>query len=1212
MALIIMVIFVFAFGHFGKTLELRSGAYEDLVIGISDSVPQSECKTILANLEVTLKNASVYLFSALDGRAFLQSVTVLLPISWPDYCAPKAVTSGSGDFQDVTILPKDSRGKIWTQQSAGCGQSGDQIYLGYESLLKADITLSRLFVKNFAMYRFGVFEEQGYENDPLYPTCYYDDLNKRNRVTGCSDLPIKDNGICRPNEGTFNKTQMVHEKARTSIMFAAEAPSVTMFCDEGTHNQYAPTKHNMICNRRSTYDVISNHPDFSVNTISTNHQSIEINTTPRILYKKQNLTRYVLVIENTKDMHIRESWSYLRQALRKWSVFDLPRTTEVGVILAQDNSATQLLNIVSLQNSIEWGITSNIPFSSGDSGQPGCLHCALKDAITMLTDQSKYRSNARDVILLIAPGMNMNQQLENLAKEAKKSKIRIATINYPEIIRSQPLDYLASQTDGVAYTVTEQKFNVDTSMLSTYFQLTNVLYNIIEKFYSGNPSNLPMEIHRRKVIDDGRTSVTGSFVLDDNLGEPARFMVYIHNVDQPLIRGLSLISPSHQQYNRLLENMISTRILSLSVNISEPGTWTYTIKRYTGNPQPQYVQVLATPRSRTVPIVRAKFRIHSNQPGGPLILVTEVKQGNWPVLGAKVEAIFSRSEVNGSALYADRIELLDSGTGDPDITKGDGIYCRYFSAAAGGPGTYTFEVVVTDNGNTAYTWQGNSKNSADKPCCGSVVPTSSVQPLSPFQRVLPPLTVVISSDDMVKASKVPAGKIGDLKVQVKPEDMKALLTWTSPDMGGTRAARYQIKYATTFKDIVDNYEGLAKTWNHDSPHVLPAGSETTFTIDMTKEKALLDKPLFFAIRAYPQMYSDALPSPVSNWVRVFVPSPPPPPTVSPTFGPPDQTPWPNLINLVGIDQLTPSTKNGNFGLEVILPIAIGVLILAIILSLYCYFCVIKRRNRNNNKKPIKHSNGLQTDKLSSAVTIVPSSPMHSSQNSQQGYSNHSDMLDHHTVGVPINSYAYEDEPKKRYSLVHQQEQQLIEELKQQQLQNQQRELNTPNNTYVGLSVISSNSLQRGGHPLSPYNSWSASQLLHEHERRHSPLENMISEDQLLVQHQAELDHMSLNGQNVDHLSMNGHQVANQISDHYSQGHAPPVPPLPIYNSNGYPINYNIYGVHQPQQMVATPQNHQIYQTMQRNEPLGPYNTSLQGSLNSVNSGEKKRRNVTMV
>lgn len=153
------------------------------------------------------------------------------------------------------------------------------------------------------------------------------------------------------------------------------------------------------------------------------------------------------------------------------------------------------MNIQSLQSlNARDIISSNVPYTSGDSIQPACLHCALKDAITMLKDQSKYRSAARNVIVLIAPGMNLNTQLQNLVKEAKNEHIKLATINYPDVFRSQPLDWLAEETGGVAYTVVEKKYNVDISMLSTYFQLTNVMYSVMEQFYSGNPSDLPMEV----------------------------------------------------------------------------------------------------------------------------------------------------------------------------------------------------------------------------------------------------------------------------------------------------------------------------------------------------------------------------------------------------------------------------------------------------------------------------------------------------------------------------------------------------------------------------------------------------------------------------------------------------------------------------------------------------------------------------------------------
>lgn len=47
--------------------------------------------------------------------------------------------------------------------------------------------------------------------------------------------------------------------------------------------------------------------------------------------------------------------------------------------------------------------------------------------------------------------------------------------------------------------------------------------------------------------------------------------------------------------------------------------------------------------------------------------------------------------------------------------KGDGIYSRYFSPAVGGPGVYTFEVTVSDNGNTAYTWKTDAMQLYNKP-----------------------------------------------------------------------------------------------------------------------------------------------------------------------------------------------------------------------------------------------------------------------------------------------------------------------------------------------------------------------------------------------------------------------------------------------------------------------------------------------------------------
>lgn len=54
MAFKVLVVLLAVFAQFGLNLELKSGAYEDLVIAVGDGVPVEDCKTILANLEVSL------------------------------------------------------------------------------------------------------------------------------------------------------------------------------------------------------------------------------------------------------------------------------------------------------------------------------------------------------------------------------------------------------------------------------------------------------------------------------------------------------------------------------------------------------------------------------------------------------------------------------------------------------------------------------------------------------------------------------------------------------------------------------------------------------------------------------------------------------------------------------------------------------------------------------------------------------------------------------------------------------------------------------------------------------------------------------------------------------------------------------------------------------------------------------------------------------
>lgn len=188
----------------------------------------------------------------------------------------------------------------------------------------------------------------------------------------------------------------------------------------------------------------------------------------------------------------------------------------------------------------------------------------------MLETRAAINGPASSVIVVIAPGTaSYTPDLAKQVAEAKEKNVRIVTVTYPMLKRPRSLDWMADKTGGVSFAVTEQRYNMALSYLSTYFKLTNVMRNIMETYYQGNRGDLPVEIHRRELSDDGRTVVQGSFVLEDNIGEPAKFTVYTHNTENPLIRGITLTSPSQRVYSTRSDSLLSLKMLSVPATINE-------------------------------------------------------------------------------------------------------------------------------------------------------------------------------------------------------------------------------------------------------------------------------------------------------------------------------------------------------------------------------------------------------------------------------------------------------------------------------------------------------------------------------------------------------------------------------------------------------------------------------------------------------------------
>lgn len=140
----------------------------------------NQLNNFIFKFQKSMKNASIVLFNALHSRAYFAGITIILPDDWPLTCLPSyfrnqtsaKILQSSGEKCDVTVTVEHPiyQNNMWTESHGGCGVQGNQIYASYLSFSNDEA--GKEFVQQFVRYRYGVFDEDGFNFDPIYPTCW--------------------------------------------------------------------------------------------------------------------------------------------------------------------------------------------------------------------------------------------------------------------------------------------------------------------------------------------------------------------------------------------------------------------------------------------------------------------------------------------------------------------------------------------------------------------------------------------------------------------------------------------------------------------------------------------------------------------------------------------------------------------------------------------------------------------------------------------------------------------------------------------------------------------------------------------------------------------------------------------------------------------------------------------------------------------------------
>ncbi|KAK3860859.1 hypothetical protein Pcinc_033121 [Petrolisthes cinctipes] len=808
--------------------------------------PHSYCEVTLflsPSLQSVLRELSSQMWSATVGRASLRKVTVALPRTWKTDSLTCSLltplTASSAPTQGhirVTAAHPVFESRPWTQQSQGCGRQGDFIQMGADLLRASNnesfTQASRLLLAEWAKFRWGVFDERGHTNDPLYPPTFRDPNTHQWAATSCADGAVKGN-ICDPSQPgcSFTPEPYSNGHLSSSLLAFPELRSVRLFCNDKTHNRVAPTKHNALCGGRSAWEIIQQTTDFASGRNRARNGSKRLD--PIIRYVQQSSPRYVFVIEDTAIMNLQRRWEFLRKAMRRVVVYDVPDHSHVGVITFNTVAQTvaPITYIESEDSDFRQRVGSSLPRNpSAVPESQKCLLCGLQEAERLLSADSKGSDGATIIFITTGSGHIPQRQMDEIKRISQHRNLKIEVVLYPlsewrgAAETSHGLETLMEATRGSLFTVMDEGVGND-SKVKMMVALMDALLAAVQHNTPPSAPGTTVLVHNAAYPGGISSMSAGTFALDDSLGPNARFSVYYYDLNH-VGNAIQLTAPSGQKITsvNVQEEDGDVNMIFINLEKAERGLWTYSVENRADSHQGLYVQITAKRNSSSGLVVRlwtsaGSRPINSSDPSSPVVVYVEVKAGVAPIMDAKVVAKLQRLGTNntGSNYEPYNLDLWDNGIGDPDITKGDGIYSRYLPPLAGKPGRYLLSANVDYNSGMAvvakdppsrhhrlkshYYQQGHDSWSSEQSCCGSSLPHVHTRRASPFFRQVT-LGVLEVMSPLPFMDVTPPSRILDLRVDVNDTIHQITLRWTAPgdDWDVGKAYKYEAVVAPLWKE----------------------------------------------------------------------------------------------------------------------------------------------------------------------------------------------------------------------------------------------------------------------------------------------------------------------------------------------------------------------------------------------------------------------------
>lgn len=786
-------------------IKLGQQGYENVVVRVNDDVPSTDCVKIIDRIQVMMQEASNAMCKALDNRAYLGNVTILVPLNWTadGNCLVDSSITWPRIHQADFIVGQDHPAygsRPFSLQYGGCGVSSlGSVHLPL-SFLNGASAKGVAIAHEWVHYRYGVFDEIGINGDPLYPNGYQITQTESSILpTSCTNVPLKGNWLGNEWQNSYD-----NDNVTSSIMFSTELPTINRLCTKDDHLKAPPTKQNWLCGGRSVSEIVYSHSDFI-----SNSQSMICNQT-RFSVATDTHRGYHIVLDVSSAMVVNNLMEKAKFAASHF-IWYLPEGSFVSVDTFGD-SYSKVQEPIELNMTTKNSVLASLDKIQETSGNTAALGLALDNAVQMF-------HQGMEIIFVTAAQQvpsNFSIYVEEFRRHLIAPHILALSVQTSKLF--SPL-----ARDGWLYSIptwTKTPLVAGTKHWNPQTWIIDTMQSIYSRMRSYRA-----KIEERTIqLLSGWTN--GTFQLDSPATNLLFSFYHLDDGNAMNFRKGFLFSPLNEECSILLVKEISLYTADCQITTFEKGTWSYFID-VTGS---SMVRMDVWFEANSISPVKVESWTNSfqNQPinwaTGRVIVYALVTEQQRAVSG--LNPVVHLIGDNATDVI---ISVTLNENNPSDVTKGDGIYSAqlinlprysthfsYILEIIGGTGTVDFGIF---NGH---------------PSAGSSIPSSQPTPRpTSFNRYVygGSFQLIYPYDGR---DVFPPGRITNLAIlNFNSNNSTVELNWTGPKDDYDASTNYIKWFAITGED--DGTPGVETSYFNGTIQPLPGSLDRmTYTINVPK------------------------------------------------------------------------------------------------------------------------------------------------------------------------------------------------------------------------------------------------------------------------------------------------------------------------------------------------------------------------------------------